>query len=161
MNSSAFPNNDRHSDFDTTNPNGQILVTYIWLGGSGSDLRGKTRVIQGPITNVSQLPEWNYDGSSTGQASTNSSEVVLRPRRMCRDPFRKGDHLIVFCDNWNPDGTPAMGNFRHIAEKVFAKADKEEPWFGIEQEYIMYQVESVNMKYPIGWGKHGYNAPQG
>merc|ERR1711976_170462 len=37
----------------------------------------------------------------------------------------------------------------------------EDTWFGIEQEYILYSVESANMKYPIGWGKHGYNAPQG
>merc|ERR1711976_170208 len=37
----------------------------------------------------------------------------------------------------------------------------EDTWFGIEQEYILYSVESTNMKYPIGWGKHGYNAPQG
>jgi len=138
-----------------------IMVEYLWLGGSGNDLRGKTKVVKGPIKSHADLPEWNYDGSSTGQAITNSSEIIIKPRRICKDPFRRGNHLLCLCDAYNVDGTPAAGNFRYIAEKVFKDADHEETWFGIEQEYIMYSVESVNMKYPIGWGKHGYNAPQG
>lgn len=81
--------------------------------------------------------------------------------RFCKDPFRRGNHIITLCDTWNVDGTPASGNFRYIAAKVFEEAKHEDPWFGIEQEYIMYQVESANMKYPIGWGRHGFNAPQG
>jgi len=137
------------------------MVEYIWLGGSGNDLRCKTKVVKGPINTVADLPIWNYDGSSTGQATTNSSEIHIRPRRICRDPFRKGNHLLCMCDTYNLDGTPAGGSFRYLAEKVFADAGHADTWFGIEQEYIMYQVESVNMRYPIGWGKHGYNAPQG
>ena len=34
------------------------------------DLRGKTKTLKGPINSVSDLPDWNYDGSSTGQAMT-------------------------------------------------------------------------------------------
>lgn len=80
---------------------------------------------------------------------------------MVKDPFRGGNHKIVFCETYKPNGEPAPTNFRHIATKVFEKADAHKTWFGIEQEYILYQVESVNIKYPIGWGPNGYNAPQG
>ena len=139
----------------------QVLVTYVWLGGSNQDLRGKTRVLQAPILSLEDIPQWNYDGSSTGQAETGKSEVMLRPCYMIGDPFRKGHHKIVLCENYKYDGSRDKNNFRNIAAKVFEECAHEEPWFGIEQEYILYQVESVHMKYPIGWGKHGYNAPQG
>jgi hypothetical protein len=35
------------------------------------------QTVNGPITDASQLPKWNYDGSSTGQAPGEDSEVIL------------------------------------------------------------------------------------
>jgi glutamine synthetase len=35
------------------------------------------QTVIGPITDASQLPKWNYDGSSTGQAPGEDSEVIL------------------------------------------------------------------------------------
>ena len=57
-----------------------------------------------------ELPKWNYDGSSTGQAPGHDSEVFLIPRSMFKDPFRGGDNILVMCDAYepprvNPDGT--------------------------------------------------------
>jgi glutamine synthetase len=34
------------------------------------------QTVKGPITDPSQLPKWNYDGSSTGQAPGEDSEVI-------------------------------------------------------------------------------------
>ena len=51
------------------------VVEYIWLGGN-KELRSKTKVMKKEIYNVSDLPEWNYDGSSTGQAEGNDSEIL-------------------------------------------------------------------------------------
>ena len=40
------------------------------------------------LPTIDKLPVWNYDGSSTGQAVTENSEVELRPVKMISDPFR-------------------------------------------------------------------------
>ena len=67
----------------------KLVCEYIWLGGE-SELRSKSRVLtldEGTIR-VEDLPKWNYDGSSTGQALGSDSEVMLHPVAMFRDPFR-------------------------------------------------------------------------
>jgi len=35
------------------------------------------QTLSGPVTDPSKLPKWNYDGSSTGQAPGEDSEVIL------------------------------------------------------------------------------------
>jgi len=44
----------------------QSLVEYIWLDGSALIIRGKTKIVDGQINSVDDLPWWTYDGSSTG-----------------------------------------------------------------------------------------------
>ena len=57
----------------------KVQAEYVWLGGTGQDLRCKTRTLDAKPTEVDQLPLWNYDGSSCGQAPGDDSEVMLRP----------------------------------------------------------------------------------
>ncbi|KAL3574954.1 hypothetical protein D5086_023055 [Populus alba] len=59
---------------DTTE---KIIAEYIWIGGSGMDLRSKARTLNGVVSDPHKLPKWNYDGSSTGQAPGEDSEVIL------------------------------------------------------------------------------------
>ena len=129
---------------------------YIWIGGKG-EFRGKTRVLEG-VRSLNQVPKWNYDGSSTDQAGTRDSEVILHPVRIVRDPFSKGDHFIVLCETRKPDGTPLPNNYRPQACQVFKAHAKEEPWFGLEQEYFLIRAET---KFPIGFTRHGMCRPQG
>ena len=42
----------------------RIQAEYVWVGGSGQDLRAKTRTLEAKPTSVADLPEWNFDGSS-------------------------------------------------------------------------------------------------
>ncbi|KAK6125898.1 hypothetical protein DH2020_040362 [Rehmannia glutinosa] len=52
----------------------KIIAEYVWIGGSGMDIRSKARTLSGPVSDPSKLPKWNFDGSSTGQAPGEDSE---------------------------------------------------------------------------------------
>ncbi|KAJ8753659.1 hypothetical protein K2173_026335 [Erythroxylum novogranatense] len=130
----------------------KIIAEYIWIGGSGMDLRSKARTLNGPVSDPSTLPKWNYDGSSTGQAP--GEDPIFK------DPFRRGNNILVMCDAYTPDGQPIPTNKRHNAAKIFSHPDvvAEEPWYGIEQEYTLLQRD---VHWPIGWPLGVYPGPQG
>jgi len=146
--------------YDALSIGDNIIATYIWLGGSGSDLRSKSRTLTSECKDVSELPIWNYDGSSTGQAPGRDSEVYLVPVRIFPDPFRPGKNILVLCECVLPDGkkTPIPTNTRRNAKSTFDKKLEEEPWFGIEQEYTLFEKDG---RTPLGWPKGGYPGPQG
>lgn len=78
-------------------------------------------------------PVWNFDGSSTGQAPGDDSEVLLKPQAIFPDPFRGGDNILVMCDCYKPDMTPIKGNTRLRCAEAMKKVESLVPWFGIEQ----------------------------
>ena len=148
---------------------GCTIAEYIWIDGSGVTVRSKAKTIVGKVTKVEDCPEWNYDGSSTYQATTEQSEVILKPVALYRDPFRRGDNVLVFCETFNwknkecKELVPSNTNFRHFATKIWdhPAVAAEKTWYGIEQEYTL--LESAN-KFNIaclGWPKDGYPGPQG
>ncbi len=51
-------------------------------------------------------PIWNFDGSSTGQACGDNSDVYLHPISMFNDPFRIGKNKIVLCETFNHQNKP-------------------------------------------------------
>jgi len=139
----------------------KIILEYIWLDGD-NNLRGKTKVWDGEKDfKVSDLPEWNYDGSSTKQAIGNDSEVILKPRKIYPNPFvpnNRYDSHIVLCDTWKPDCTPHPSNTRVIAETIFQLKPELKPWFGIEQEFFFINPK---LNLPIGFRIDGGAPPQG
>ena len=126
----------------------KLCLEYVWLGGH-NELRSKTRVVE--VTNeeftLDNVPEWNYDGSSTGQAEGYDSEIILRPCSLYPCPFRPGG-VLVLCNTFTPSGVPLSNNYRVAAEACFQAKRSEEPWFGIEQEYFL--LNPVN-GLPIGY----------
>ncbi|PSS30055.1 Glutamine synthetase nodule isozyme like [Actinidia chinensis var. chinensis] len=138
----------------------KIIAEYIWIGGSGMDVRSKARTLTGPIKSPKDLPKWNYDGSSTGQAPGEDSEVIIYPQAIFKDPFRRGNNILVMCDTYTPAGEPIPTNKRHNAAKIFSHPEvaAEVPWYGIEQEYTLLQKD---VKWPIGWPVGGFPGPQG
>ncbi|WRX21809.1 Glutamine synthetase [Theobroma cacao] len=147
-------------NMDITPYTDKIIAEYIWIGGSGIDLRSKSKTIAKPVEHPSELPKWNYDGSSTGQAPGEDSEVILYPQAIFKDPFRGGNNILVICDAYTPAGEPIPTNKRHRAAEIFSnkKVVDKVPWFGIEQEYTLLQQ---NVKWPLGWPVGGYPGPQG
>ena len=108
-----------------------IIAEYVWIGGN-NELRSKTRVIEnGTVfpnrvdTSKIILPDWNYDGSSTGQASGNDSEIAIKPRSIFRNPFFQTEptvydqYYIVICDTYLPNGLPLPDNQRVLADNIF------------------------------------------
>ena len=59
--------------------NGKIQAEYVWIGGSGQDLRSKCMTLDKKPESVADLRDWNFDGSSTGQAPGDDSEVIHPP----------------------------------------------------------------------------------
>ena len=50
-----------------------------------------------------------------------------------RDPFRRGDNILVMCETLCPDGSPHPTNHRFGCKEKMDKASAHRPWFGIEQ----------------------------
>jgi len=130
--------------------NDKIVIEYVWIGGS-NELRSKARVLDKNDyldADPSKIPEWNYDGSSTEQAEGKLSEVMIRPVRVCRCPFRRGDNLMVLCDAYDPGWNPIPTNTRNGANAIFNTKMDELPWFGIEQEFFLINAKT---KRPLGF----------
>lgn len=102
-------------------PDDRVQYMYVWIDGTGENLRCKTRTLsfetqdpertsQSPgvrLNSCLELPEWSFDGSSTGQANHGlESEVTLKPVAVFKDPFRLGKNKICLCETYNLDGSP-------------------------------------------------------
>uniref|UniRef100_A0A9J2P9F1 Glutamine synthetase n=1 Tax=Ascaris lumbricoides TaxID=6252 RepID=A0A9J2P9F1_ASCLU len=143
-----------------------VQATYIWIDGTGEFLRSKTRTLSFEPKSLQDLPMWNFDGSSTGLAQGNDSDIYLKPIALYPDPFRRQPNKLVFCEtlkaNNEPTGTFYVAsqistNHRARCAEVMRAAASYHPWFGMEQEYLLLDADG----YPFGWPKHGYPAPQG
>jgi glutamine synthetase len=136
----------------------RIQAEYIWLGGSGSDIRSKTKTLESKVKSPDELPIWNFDGSSTGQAPGSDSEVYLKPVAIYPDPFRGGNNILVVCECYTPAMKPLPSNTRYSCNKAMEAAKAHLPWFGIEQEYTLFEKDGHT---PLGWPKDGFPSPQG
>lgn len=117
----------------------KFILEYVWLDGH-SKLRSKYKTVEFHKIVLADLPTWNYDGSSTHQASTHDSEISLLPVAYYNNPFLKNSFLVL-CETYKDD-KPTATNHRHLAYQYFLLA-KNEPWFGIEQEYFMMNPDST------------------
>lgn len=121
-----------------------IIAEYIWLDGNNK-FRSKIRVLEDNI-----IPDWNYDGSSTYQSSTNNSEIILKPVRIFSHPLYDEstlDCFIIVCEIYSDS---LINNTRHNADIIFNMKLDEEPWFGLEQEYFLYSKNNI----PLGYNKN-------
>ena len=108
-------------------------IEYIWVDGYTPEpnLRSKIKVVKEVIYKLEDIPEWNFDGSSTLQAEGNNSDCILKPVRVYWSGVDTSK-IYVLCEVMNPDGTPHETNQR-------AKLGDEDVdmWFGFEQEYFI------------------------
>jgi glutamine synthetase len=135
------------------------MVTYCWIDGTGEHMRAKTKCLEHIPENATDCPDWNFDGSSTGQAmSTDDSDVFLKPARLFPDPFNLGNHRLLLCETLDNKGQATATNHRRSLQEAANSVGDQDPWFGIEQEYTFLDAADG---WPLGWPKHGYPLPQG
>lgn len=139
-----------------------ISADYVWVSYSQDawSIRSKTRIIKTDkeIIDLSVFPGWNFDGSSTGQAPTENSEIILMPCAFYNNPFTlsknnvsKTPGYIVLCELFNGDMTKHSDNTRRDADKLFKLFSREEPWFGLEQEFFIADTDTDRI---LGWGEN-------
>ncbi|PVD21734.1 hypothetical protein C0Q70_17534 [Pomacea canaliculata] len=137
-----------------------VQLEYIWIDSTGETLRSKCRTVYEVPEGPEECIMWNYDGSNTGQAVPEFSDTFIRPVAIYPDPFRRGPNKLVLCEVLDTqDQKPVASNKRHMCNIVMSHPDVKAavPWFGIEQEYTLLDLE----RYPLGWPKNGFPEPQG
>lgn len=135
---------------------------------------------------LSDIPEWNFDGSSTYQAEGSNSDMYLVPVSMFRDPFTLDPNKLVLCEVLKYNRLPAgklshfllrfqqqveqaewlqlvfghccsETNHRASCKQVMERVKEHCIWFGMEQEYTLLGIDG----HPYSWPANGYPAPQG
>jgi glutamine synthetase len=108
---------------DLPQPENKVMATYIWVDGTGENLRGKlqplfnfifnrpfqigkTRTVDHEPKSPCDLPWWNFDGSSTGQADGVNSDIYLKPVAIYNDPFMLGSNKLVMCETFKYNKEP-------------------------------------------------------
>src|SRR5688572_7868579 len=137
---------------------GKVMAEYIWIDGQKptAKLRSKTKILDSEVKAVAELPEWSFDGSSTYQAEGKKSDLLLKPVKLIPNPLRPKGDVLVLCEVNSPDGTPHWSNMRAPLRAVAEKHAAHDAWFGMEQEYTLFEGNR-----PLGWPDHGFPAPQG
>ena len=118
----------------------KTLLEYVWLDAE-EQLRSKIKIAEGDIQELSLVPKWSYDGSSTGQATGDHSDCILTPVKIYPNPFHFNGWLVM-CETE-----------KRAAIKF---KDSDDYWFGFEQEYFI--MNGGNR--PLGWAD-GEPGPQG
>lgn len=132
---------------------GKILLEYIWID-SKSNIRSKNKVILNTGTiDLNNLPDWNFDGSSTGQAEGSDSDIIIRPISTYKNPFVDYiESYLVMCECLNKDNTPHITNHRVKLVETYALCKDQKPIVGIEQEYILFNRKSNRLDtYPYNY----------
>ncbi len=139
---------------------GKFCLEYVWIDGF-ENTRSKIKVLNiDGLDNLTKnnlpiIPEWNFDGSSTGQAEGKDSDILLKPVNIFPNPFITWcTSYLILCSCYNKDGTPHITNTRVKLVETYKKCADQEPWFGIEQEYVIISksikilngVENLNTK---------------
>ncbi|CAL8465723.1 g5259 [Coccomyxa elongata] len=144
---------------------GKVMAEYIWLGGSGSDLRSATKVLSFKPSSPADVPLWTSDGTATGQEDGPCSVVYLKARSIHPDPLRGGDHILVLCDTFqapsveadvgSPELHPHPTNNRAPCDRVMRTAAASQPVFSCNQQFTLLNPQTC---WPIGWPERATGA---
>ena len=113
-----------------------VVAEYVWVDSQGQT-RSKCKTVSAQPEAADDCAIWMYNGAQTGQASPDSSDVYLVPRKVFSCPVRGDPHVLVVCESITASMEPAFGNYRAECAEVMEKNMGTDPWFGLEQEYVL------------------------
>lgn len=128
-------------------------IDYVWLDVNGN-IREKSMFNNIPQGNIYEYSIWTFDGSSCGLATTDHSDLILKPVHAfpITPTSTFTHHTILLCEVYNGDMTPHCTNYRYNYMKIVDAAEKYKPLFGIEQEYVIIQQHNEDyMIKPYLW----------
>jgi glutamine synthetase len=126
-------------------------LEYVWIDGI-DDLRSKIKIEDLSTPDIENIPIWTFDSSSTFQGEGFDSDVLLIPVRLYKNPFV--DYMpsyLVLCECYNKDMTPHETNSRNVLKLNDEKYKEYKCWFGIEQEYILFERKKNGVATPYKW----------
>ncbi|KAG2230651.1 hypothetical protein INT48_005607 [Thamnidium elegans] len=140
------------SRYDTPLNNAtKVTIEYVFID-KNHQLRSKSKTINFIPTSLDQIPALNLFLDEEQKKSTedlHSSQQQYKPVAMYDDPFRVSSHgKLVLCES------PTRQECKEMMEYY---ADLE-PWFGMEQEYVLFDPKTNK---PLGWPLHGEPESQG
>ena len=135
-----------------------IYAEYLWLD-INTHIRSKIRIIYdfdlNQLYDHTSYPNWNSDGSSTGQSHGQQTEILLMPVKCLKHPLYLSNtniiYIIVLCECYDPETKlHHISNTRYLANQLFQsdKSKNAELWFGLEQEFFFFEKST---KKPIDW----------
>lgn len=114
---------------------------YIWTDASGN-FRSKVRYISDETP-----PNWNYDGSSTGQATTDDSEIELVPLQTYTGGY-------VLCATYRQDGTATTENtYAALLPGLKRVLVEKKVRVAFEQEFFIYDERTRAPLHYDAWHK--------
>jgi glutamine synthetase len=125
------------------------VAEYVWLDGKGQT-RSKCKTMDKTPSGCDDCTIWTFNGACTDQAEAVSSDVYLVPRKVFTDPIRGAPHVLVVCECITQAMEPAKGNFRAECAEVMEKFANSDPWFGLEQEYVLMDDQGTPLTVAAG-----------
>lgn len=111
---------------------------YIWTDADGK-FRSKVKNCIAMPDEPDIPPRWNYDGSSTGQATTEESEIDLVPIAC----YRGAQYTYVLCSTYKQNGQPTFQNTHHlISPAVQSWLMDNAVRIAFEQEFFIYDART-------------------
>lgn len=139
-------------------PECKVQAKYIWIDGTGENLRSKTRTLDFVPSCPEEVPSWAFDGSAAFLASGKDSDTYIKAVAIYNDPIRGGNNKLVLCDTYDSEQKPTVTNNRSKCLEAMNCVCEEETLWGFEQEYQLMDVDGR----PFGWPiMHGEPAQSG
>ncbi|XP_062579089.1 glutamine synthetase-like [Saccostrea cucullata] len=144
---------------DVPRSSNRVILEYVFANHTNYQFWSKVRVVDTEPKTVQDCPIWdNYMWNSINQDDSEFFDMIMKPVAMFENPFLKSPHKLVLCDMWLTLDKPAgintrvqcvetMERLKHDPLTGHRPTQPHDPWFGIEQEYVVMRDDGKPASY--------------